>query len=167
MMRDGIREDESITVARFLSGLSLEIRDRVELLPYRVFHDLVQICIKVEQQILRKGSSQSSYPNSYFKPESKREGKFMREKLRDNPTKSIVQESGKIKEELTSSNRSSDIKCFKYLGQGHVKSQCPSMRTILLKGQDVYSNEEEKNAESTSEEFDWEGSEDVLLMREN
>jgi len=28
MMRVGIEEDESITVARFLSGLSLEIRDR-------------------------------------------------------------------------------------------------------------------------------------------
>jgi len=48
MMRVGIREDESVTMARFLSGLSLEIRDRVELLPYRDFHNLVQICIKVE-----------------------------------------------------------------------------------------------------------------------
>jgi len=48
MMRDGIREDESVTMARFMSGLSLEIRDRVELLPFRDFHDLVHICIKVE-----------------------------------------------------------------------------------------------------------------------
>jgi len=28
MMRIGIREDETMTVARFMSGLSLEIRDR-------------------------------------------------------------------------------------------------------------------------------------------
>jgi len=28
-MRAGIKEDESVTVARFMSGLSLEIRDRV------------------------------------------------------------------------------------------------------------------------------------------
>jgi len=48
MMRVGIREEENVTIARFLSGLSLEIRDKVELLPYRDFHDLVQICIKVE-----------------------------------------------------------------------------------------------------------------------
>ena len=41
MIRVGIREDENVTVARFLSGLSLEIRDKVELLPYRDFHDLV------------------------------------------------------------------------------------------------------------------------------
>jgi len=37
MMSVGIRKDEIIIVARFLSGLSLEIRDRLELLPYRGF----------------------------------------------------------------------------------------------------------------------------------
>ena len=54
MMRAGIRESEDTTIARFLSGLSLEIRDRVELLPYQDLNDLVQLRIKVEQQILRK-----------------------------------------------------------------------------------------------------------------
>ena len=91
MMRTGIREDENVTVARFLSGLSLEIRDKAELLPYRDFHDLVQICIKVEQQVLRKGTSRSSYSNSYSKTDYKREGKMLKEKLRENPTKAIVQ----------------------------------------------------------------------------
>ena len=91
MMRTGIREDENVTLARFLSGLSLEIRDKAELLPYRDFHDLVQICIKVEQQVLRKGTSRSSYSNSYSKTDYKREGKMLKEKLRENPTKAIVQ----------------------------------------------------------------------------
>jgi len=54
MMKASIRESESITIARFLSGLSLEIRDKVELLPYQNLNDLIQLCIKVEQQILRK-----------------------------------------------------------------------------------------------------------------
>jgi len=35
MMRASIRESEPTTIARFLSGLNLEIRDKVELLPYR------------------------------------------------------------------------------------------------------------------------------------
>jgi len=48
MMRAGITEDE--TVARFMSGLSLEIRDKVELLTYKYFHDMVQICIKIEKK---------------------------------------------------------------------------------------------------------------------
>ena len=57
MMRAGIVEGPETTLARFLSGLNFEIRDRVELLPYRDLNDLVQMCIKVEQQNLRKSSS--------------------------------------------------------------------------------------------------------------
>jgi len=38
ILRAGIREEPRLTIARFLSGLNFDIRDRVELLPY---HDLV------------------------------------------------------------------------------------------------------------------------------
>ena len=66
MMRASIRESEPTTIARFLSGLNLDIRDRVELLPYQDLNDLIQLCIKVEQQNLRKTSShrEGSYSNS-------------------------------------------------------------------------------------------------------
>ena len=37
----------------------MEVRDKVELLPYRDLDDLVQLCIRVEQQLKRK----LSYPN--------------------------------------------------------------------------------------------------------
>jgi len=97
MIRVEIREDEIVTVAKFLSGLSLEIRDRVELLPYRDFHELVQICIKVEQ-VLRQGTSRSSYSNSYSKTNYEREGKSLKEKPRENPTKAIVLENSKKRE---------------------------------------------------------------------
>jgi len=161
MMKVEIKEDESITLARFLSGLSLEIRDKVELLPYRNFHDLVQIYIKVKQQILRRGPSRSSYSNSYPKQDSEREGKLIREKPIENPSKVIDQENLKRKEEHATCNHTSDIKYFKCLGRGHVKSQCPSMRTILMNAQDVYNSEEEKHEESTGEESECEGREDV------
>jgi len=108
--------NETVTVARFMSGLSLEIRDKVELLPYKDFHDLVQICIKIEQLILRKGPERSSYLNSYPKKDLKRKGKFVKEKPKENPSKLIVQESFKKKDEDIASNRTSDIKCFKCLG---------------------------------------------------
>jgi len=74
MMKASIRESESITIARFLSGLNLEIRDKVELLPYQDLNDLIQLCTKMEQQILRKTSShrESSYSNSYPKEDYKR-----------------------------------------------------------------------------------------------
>nr|KYP31413.1 hypothetical protein KK1_048291 [Cajanus cajan] len=75
LMRAGIREEENITIARFLSGLTFEIRDKVELLPYRDLNDLVQLCIQVEQQNLRKGFKTSSYSSSYSMFDYKREGK--------------------------------------------------------------------------------------------
>jgi len=57
MIRAGIKEKNNITISRFLSGLKLEIRNKVELLPYRDLNDLIQLCIKVEKQILKKESS--------------------------------------------------------------------------------------------------------------
>jgi len=83
MMRASIRESESTTIARFLNELNLEIRDRVGLLPYQDLNDLVQSCIKVEQQNLRKTSScrEGSYPNSYPKREFKREESVPEEKI--------------------------------------------------------------------------------------
>ena len=96
----------------------------------------------------------------------------MNEKPRENPPKVIVQENTKRKEEFTPSGRTSDIKCFKCLGQGHIQSQCPSIRTILMRGQDLYSSEEEKNDENTSEGSDNERGEgayahegELLMMR--
>nr|KYP33221.1 hypothetical protein KK1_045941 [Cajanus cajan] len=44
IMRAGIREEERITISRFQSGLNLEIRDKVELFPYRDLNELVQLC---------------------------------------------------------------------------------------------------------------------------
>jgi len=41
MMRVGIREHVDTIISRFLSGLSLEIRNIVELLPYQDLNDLV------------------------------------------------------------------------------------------------------------------------------
>jgi len=69
MMRACIVEKEDITLYRFLNVLNLDIRDRVELLPYRDLNHLVQMCIKVEQQLLRKYSSitDQSHSSSYVK----------------------------------------------------------------------------------------------------
>jgi len=75
IIRAGINdEDNHTTISRFLCGLKLEIRNKVELLPYKDLNDLIQLSIKVEKQILRKQSSQkqSSYSVSYDKEEVQR-----------------------------------------------------------------------------------------------
>ena len=139
MMRASIRESEHTTIARFLSGLNLEIRDRVELLPYRDLNDLIQLCIKVEQQNLRKTSSrkEGSYFNSYPKEEYKREESLSKEKPKETP-KNIE------KDVLTPQTRSRDVKCFKCYGRGHVQAQCPNQRTMFLRGVDKYSSHDDE-----------------------
>ena len=116
MMRASIRENESTTIARFLSGLNLEIRDRVELLPYQDLNDLVQLCITVEQQNLRKTSSrkESSYSNSYQKRDFKREGSTSKEKPKETP-KPIG------KDMLTPPIRTRDVKCLNALEEDMCK----------------------------------------------
>ena len=51
LLRAGLREEERISIARFLSGLNMEVKDKVELLPYRDLDDLVQLCIRVKKQL--------------------------------------------------------------------------------------------------------------------
>jgi len=97
----------------------------VEFLLYRDFHDLVQICIKVEQQILIKGLQISYYSDSYLKRDYPRESKTIKGKSKENPSPSVVQEKYEKKDGHITSTRTNDIKYFKCLGLGHVKAQCP------------------------------------------
>jgi len=50
MTRVGIREEDIVTIARFMSGLSLEIRDIVELLPYRDFQVWYKFALKLNKK---------------------------------------------------------------------------------------------------------------------
>ena len=49
LLRAGLREEERTSIARFLSSLNIEVRDKIELLSYRDLDELVQLCIRVEQ----------------------------------------------------------------------------------------------------------------------
>jgi len=65
LLRAGLREEERTSISRFLSGLNTEVKDKVELFPYRDLDDLVQLCIRVEQQLKRKPTSKSYGSYSY------------------------------------------------------------------------------------------------------
>ena len=49
LLRAGLREEKRTSIARFLSGVNMEVRDKVELLLYRDLDEIVQHCIRVEQ----------------------------------------------------------------------------------------------------------------------
>ena len=67
LLRVGLREEERTSIVRFLSGLNMEVRDKVELFPYRDLDDLVQLCIRVEQQLQRNPTLKSYGSHSYPK----------------------------------------------------------------------------------------------------
>nr|KYP34664.1 hypothetical protein KK1_044362 [Cajanus cajan] len=116
MMRARIREEERTSISRFQSGLNLEIRDKVELLPYRDLNELIQLCLRVEHQLKRKTSrkdSTLSYSKN-FKKEGPSSKPFLNEKEKEKYKTSHRTPSNETK--------TSNIKCFKCLGQGHIAS---------------------------------------------
>ncbi|KAL5146675.1 putative mitochondrial protein [Glycine soja] len=159
LLRAGLREEERTTIARFLSGLNIEVRDKVELLPYRDLDELVQLCIRVEQQLKRKPSSKSYGSHSYPRKDQ------AHGILRAAPSKP-KEDKGKTIEKYTpktsSQERTCNIKCFKCLGRGHIASQCPTKKTMIMRGQDIYSSQEETTSCPSSS-----GSEDEVRGEES
>ena len=51
VIRTEIKVESRITMDRFQSGLQYEIWDMVELLSYNDLNNLIQLCIKIEQQL--------------------------------------------------------------------------------------------------------------------
>jgi len=48
--------------------------------------------------------------------------------------------------------KTSSIKCFKCLGRGHITSQCPTKKTMIMWGQDIYSSQDEASTSPSSSE---------------
>ena len=63
---------------------------------------------------------------------------------------------------ISSQERTSNIKCFKCLGRGHIASQCPTNKTMIMTGQDIYSSQEETTTCPSSS-----GSEDEVRGEES
>nr|KYP43544.1 Transposon Ty3-I Gag-Pol polyprotein [Cajanus cajan] len=105
---------------------------------------------------MRKSSyKRDSSHSSSLKKDSKREGKPFEKKKNFEPSKSLAIEKDKGKGKATShtSSRTSDIKCFKCLRRGHIASQCPTKKVMIMRGHDIYSSQDEAtNSSSNSEE---------------
>ncbi|KAK8554939.1 hypothetical protein V6N13_016193 [Hibiscus sabdariffa] len=119
---------------------------------------MVHMAIKVERQQRRKTTS--SRGNTSFKPVSSTpfnsSNNFrklapqaplqIRERIETSKPKPPVADVGRGKQSMhsTPQERTRDIQCFKCLGRGHVASQCPNRRTMLLRDNgDIESESEE------------------------
>ncbi|KAK8553269.1 hypothetical protein V6N13_105187 [Hibiscus sabdariffa] len=154
IMRANIVEDREATMARFLAGLNTEIANIVELQHYVELEDMVHMAIKVEKQQRRKTVNRGNTPskpfsNSFNAPKNFRKPApqaplQIRERAETSKTKPPVADVGRGKQPMHQ-ERSRDILCFKCLGRGHIASQCPNRRTMLLLDSGEIESESEKD----------------------
>ena len=64
--------------------------------------------------------------------------------------------------------KTSSIKCFKCLGRGHITSECPTKKTMIMRGQDIYSSQDNATTSPSSserEEAKWEESSEEIYPK--
>ena len=137
MARANIEEDREATMARFLAGLNREIQNVVELQHYVELEDMLHMGIKIENQVKRRGSSNTrSTPdpslstwksNQWMKEEESPNAKHKTELKQEGNNQG---NQGKP-DSFTTRNR--DIMCFKCQGRGHIKSQCSNKRVMVMR----------------------------------
>ena len=155
MMRANVEEDREATMARFLVGLNREIANQVDLHHYVEIEEMLHMAIKVEQQLKRRGTTRPSVAQNNWKA-SPSTWKSNQPKFEDKaPTrpkfeaKAEPSSSKQVSKSDSSSTRNRDIMCFKCQGRGHIASQCPNKRVMVIRESgDIETDEEESDNES-------------------
>ncbi|XP_071933062.1 uncharacterized protein [Coffea arabica] len=160
MLRADIQEDREATMARFLSGLRVEIADQLELQYYVEIEDMVEKAIKIEQRLKRRGTTRNynPHPQTFTRPfQSRREERGSNawnplKPKQDQGSSSrppITKTDSKIVSKPTietSKLRNRDTKCWRCQGIGHIASQCPNPRTMLvLPNGDIVTDDKEED----------------------
>ncbi|KAL5193869.1 hypothetical protein HKD37_20G056023 [Glycine soja] len=105
--------------------------------------------IRVEQQLKRKSTSKSYGSHSYPKKDQGQGILGVRpSKPKDDKGKTIEKQPLKA----SMQEKTSSMKCFKCLGRGHITSQCPTKKTMIMRGQDIYSSQDEAITSPSSSE---------------
>nr|KYP59377.1 TMV resistance protein N [Cajanus cajan] len=118
-----------------------------------VYHDMLWVK-DIPHQVMEEHAPRVQ-PLELWQGDYKREGQFSKYDSSKNFVKGQEKEKEKEKEKaknaIISSSKSSDIKCFKCLGRGHIASQCPNKKIMILRGQDIYSSYDESSSITTSD----------------
>uniref|UniRef100_A0A2N9IPQ0 CCHC-type domain-containing protein n=1 Tax=Fagus sylvatica TaxID=28930 RepID=A0A2N9IPQ0_FAGSY len=136
MIRANVEEDREATMARFLSGLNRDIANVIELQHY----------------VESRGHGAHGYEGGEAVKE-KRDSKL---KQRERPNHLMGKDEGTSNKPKVESqpSRNRDIKCFKCLGSGHIASQCPNRRVMIMRDNGEVMTESEDDSDGMPELVD-------------
>ena len=126
-------------MARFLSGLKPKIANQMKMYHYVEHSDMVEKVVKIEQRHKRWGQPRSFSnfsPSIAHTPQPRREERILFSNLPSSKPKSgfakryVKSNPNYTKFSVKVNNR--DSKCFKSQGLGHIASQCPNQRVMIV-----------------------------------
>ncbi|KAF7814940.1 putative gag-pol polyprotein [Senna tora] len=138
-MRAGVQEGEEASMTRIIDGLRGEIRDKVDMYTFVNKEELVHKAIKVAKRVKVKHSKSSSFGWKDSKSTSRwKDNKAKKDDVKllhkaKEESKPKTDGGKKLVFESSSNDRTASIKCFRCLGKGHIASQCPNKRAMILK----------------------------------
>jgi len=145
-------EREESKMARFVSGLKREIQDVVKLYEYTSLEKLVHLPIKVESQLSKKNSLKNSHNDCFYHTswtyKQKSTSTFPSNFKKESTYK--PKDSKPLPSTPISPTKTSSKICFKCLGFGHIAANCPTKRTMMVKGDQVVSEHSDKSSRSNS-----------------
>jgi hypothetical protein len=131
MLRCGVVEDPEDQMVRFYGGLRQEIQDIVDYKEYHSIQRLFHLSMLAEKELQGRQQRRSSTfaPCQPPAPAKASSSSGVR-----TSTSSVVPSGVAAKPATTTSStsRSSDIKCHRCQGLGHIQRDCPSKRHTLL-----------------------------------
>uniref|UniRef100_A0A2N9H3G2 CCHC-type domain-containing protein n=1 Tax=Fagus sylvatica TaxID=28930 RepID=A0A2N9H3G2_FAGSY len=162
MIRANVEEDREATMARFLSGLNRDIANVIELQHYVEIEDMMHMAMKVERQLKRKGTARyTSVSNTTWKSKGDKNDPAEAKRKTEPPMGKDEGTSNKPKVESQPS-RNRDIKCFKCLGSGHIASQCPNRRVMIMRDNGEVMTESEDDSDGMPELVDASDDDEVV-----
>ncbi|KAI4320315.1 hypothetical protein MLD38_033811 [Melastoma candidum] len=126
LLQCDVQEAPEQTIARYLRGLKPQIADAVDLQQYWSFNDVRALAHKVEQQQARRATTRPFVKAAPFNKGSSSQAKPPLTTSRKTP-------SSTTRPEVKSNERDNARRCFKCQGIGHMASECPTRRNVVIR----------------------------------
>jgi len=159
LLKCDLREDDTQTIVRYLSGLNENIAHVVELHTYSNLDELSSLAHKVEQQRRTKGKDLTSKPNP--RPFPTQRPSYFNPKPQTAPTPRNPPPAAHANSTKEPLNPKSKIRCFRCQGLGHIASECPNKRVVTLTEYQASFEEFEEEEEDEREVFLGENIEEI------